>query len=283
MPLNGLIYKCTNIKNNKTYIGLTTRAFEIRKKEHLNDCKKTYSKYFQNALTKNGINNFVWEIIDTSSDLDELCQKEKYWIKFYKSNIRKYGYNLTDGGQNGSPNITTRRKISKKMVGEKNVNFKNVPENVKQAMILLAKNFSLTEIKQKVFDEFNYVLSESKIAKIFKEKNIDYTEADYRTYWKQIRIQRKINKEQIIQERLDGASISQLEKKYNVSRQTVNKYLENLENKTFVTLPQKMYNKNKQEIIDMYKNGESIRSIALKYNFNIMTLFNKLKKDGIHK
>lgn len=91
-----IIYKAINSKNNKVYIGLTTQSLDKRITEH------TYSKdssYFHRAITKYGIDNFLWEVIDESATtLDELKKKEQYYIKFYNSHSTKNGYNMTWGG-----------------------------------------------------------------------------------------------------------------------------------------------------------------------------------------
>ena len=58
-----LIYKATNIINNKSYIGLTTRTLQERKLEHLRHTK-TENTYFHRAINEYGKDNFLWEIID---------------------------------------------------------------------------------------------------------------------------------------------------------------------------------------------------------------------------
>lgn len=96
-----IIYKATNIINNKIYIGATKHTLESRKNGHL---KQAFSKtkrkgYFQRAILKYGIENFKWEVIDTSDNYQELMIKENYWVKFYNS-FGKDGYNSCEGGGN---------------------------------------------------------------------------------------------------------------------------------------------------------------------------------------
>ena len=59
------------------------------------------TNYFHNAIHKYGKENFSFEEIDSATDCSELDDKERYWIAYYKSNIREYGYNLDSGGQSG--------------------------------------------------------------------------------------------------------------------------------------------------------------------------------------
>jgi len=91
---NGIVYMFTNIINDKKYIGITTKILEERYKNHIWNIND--GGYFHNAIKKYGIENFTLEIIDKACSVNELKEKEKYWIKFY--NTRKQGYNLTDGG-----------------------------------------------------------------------------------------------------------------------------------------------------------------------------------------
>ncbi len=97
-----LIYKITNILNNKCYIGQTVKTGEERWKEHKahafgshpNDQNKTLYK----AIRKYGIENFTFEVIqDNIETFQQLDKAEIYWIDYYNSFIK--GYNETFGGQ----------------------------------------------------------------------------------------------------------------------------------------------------------------------------------------
>ena len=96
-----LIYKITNIKNSKIYIGKTTKSLEHRFKIHKSYALKGKGgcPALQNAMIKYGIDNFTIEQIDTTTTEHELNDKEKYWIAYYNSTDRTIGYNLTDGGE----------------------------------------------------------------------------------------------------------------------------------------------------------------------------------------
>lgn len=115
-----LIYKITNLINNKIYIGLTARTIEERWKQHVNQSKKK-NYYIARTIRKYGKENFKIEQIDKAYSIKELKSKEKYWIAKYQSNNRNIGYNLTDGGEKAQPNdelilsvIETRQKNSSK-------------------------------------------------------------------------------------------------------------------------------------------------------------------------
>jgi len=65
-----ILYKTTNLINNKTYIG-------IHQTNDLNDGYLGSGIAFKKALKKYGKENFFREIIETCSSFDELLEKEK--------------------------------------------------------------------------------------------------------------------------------------------------------------------------------------------------------------
>ncbi len=103
----GYIYKITNLINQKSYIGLTTKTPEIRYKEHIraafNSNDKSYNELLKKAIRKYGIENFIVEEIDKADNEKELKEKEIYWIQYYNTyylNKNSNGYNMTLGGDN---------------------------------------------------------------------------------------------------------------------------------------------------------------------------------------
>ena len=93
-----IIYKSTNKINNKIYVGQTTISLEKRIKNHIRESKKNTNRPFLNSLKKYGIDNFLFEIIDSANNLEELNDKEIYWINKLNS-LCPNGYNITGGGQ----------------------------------------------------------------------------------------------------------------------------------------------------------------------------------------
>ena len=90
-----IVYKITNLKNNKVYIGQTIRTLEERFNRHKNDAlNNIIDTHFARALRYCGVDNFKAEIIDTAETQEELTQKEQYWIRYYNS--IEDGYNETD-------------------------------------------------------------------------------------------------------------------------------------------------------------------------------------------
>lgn len=83
--------------SNKYYIGVTSRQPEDRWRNGFG----YYSQPFYNAIMKYGWDNIYHEVIAENLTEDEAFNFEKVLIKKIKSNNRKYGYNITSGGDKG--------------------------------------------------------------------------------------------------------------------------------------------------------------------------------------
>lgn len=108
-----IIYKATNIVNSKVYIGQTTNTLEYRKRQHFSETKSKKKKntYFHNAIAKYGADSFVFITIDTATSISQLNLKEEFWIEFYRSNNKEYGYNLDSGGKNCKKSNSTKELL----------------------------------------------------------------------------------------------------------------------------------------------------------------------------
>lgn len=115
------IYLITNLIDGKVYVGKTQRVkgFKRRFSEHiyeLNNNLKKSNLHFQNAWNKYGEDNFEFSVleivekINNNSTLSLMINNlEKYWIKFYNSNNKNNGYNLTEGGDGQLGVIATEK------------------------------------------------------------------------------------------------------------------------------------------------------------------------------
>jgi len=116
-----IIYKATNLVNNKIYIGQTICGLEKRKSQHERAAKYGYcTTIFDYAINKYGKENFKWEIIDTAETIEELNEKEFYYIQKENSMDKKIGYNLKAGGKNSYLSDCVKQKIGDAQRGEKN-------------------------------------------------------------------------------------------------------------------------------------------------------------------
>ena len=94
--------------NGKKYIGITSMKFNKR-------CNAGYKNnvYFTNAIKKYGWNNIQHIILYENLTKEEAEEKEIELIAYYKSNQRKYGYNIANGGHVHCVSDETKEKISK--------------------------------------------------------------------------------------------------------------------------------------------------------------------------
>lgn len=157
-----IIYKITNQKNGKVYIGQTIKTLQARFNRHKTDAlNNVIDTHFARAIRYYGIENFIPEVIDTAESQEELTQKEQYWIHYYNS--IEEGYNETDatlksGGntyQSKTPEemAIIKQKLSNSKKGEKNPNATGVK----------CKNVNSNE-------EYHFG-SQSEMQAFFKEKN----------------------------------------------------------------------------------------------------------------
>lgn len=100
----GIIYKITNTKNGKIYIGQTIRTLAERFTCHCKPCSasKKNGMPIAKAIQKYGKDCFVIEEIDTAKTKEELNKKEIAYISSFESYKRNIGYNISSGGSNGN-------------------------------------------------------------------------------------------------------------------------------------------------------------------------------------
>lgn len=159
----GVVYKATNLINNKIYIGQTTVTLSRRMSEHFQIKKK---KGFSKAIEKYGKENFIFEEIYTAFDREELNRSEEYFIYLYDSTNNKKGYNLiasaTYNSNGYKHSLEAKEKISKAL--KKRV-YKPTSEETRRKQSEAKKGKKPNRI---------YVISEEtkiKISKTLKEKH----------------------------------------------------------------------------------------------------------------
>ena len=128
------IYKITNLKNQKVYIGQTTKTIEERfcKHYHSRNEKRAYNLPIRIAMRefeKEDFNISILHVVESRIESDLL---EKQEIDNYSSTNCEFGYNVSSGAIGGDTltnhsNLSEiKKKISDKCKGGLNVNAKAV-------------------------------------------------------------------------------------------------------------------------------------------------------------
>lgn len=117
----GSIYCVTHIATGRVYVGQTIEADPWdRWINHISFASRGGQTYFCSAIRKYGRDAFIFSVIDKCpvSDLNDL--EAKYVAKFM-SNIKGFGFNMSDGGDGGrnSLSMEVRAKISQTKTGVK--------------------------------------------------------------------------------------------------------------------------------------------------------------------
>lgn len=93
-----LIYKITNLVNNKIYIGFTKQSLKRRWAKHRFESRRQieYLSSLYSSIRKYGDGNFKIEEIDRvfSKKVSDALERETFWIKETKSHMKDIGYNM---------------------------------------------------------------------------------------------------------------------------------------------------------------------------------------------
>lgn len=97
-----IVYKITNKKNGKSYIGKTEYSLEHRWNRHLSSARNGSKFRFHSAIRKYGEDCWDLSVIETYLTENEnfINEKESHFIKLFESDTKK-GYNATSGGTGG--------------------------------------------------------------------------------------------------------------------------------------------------------------------------------------
>lgn len=113
------IYGIKNKVNNYIYIGKTGMNFGDRWDSHraLLRSNKHFNKHLQRAWNKYGEESFEFIVVE-DCDVDELNDKERYYIQLYRD--QNLSYNFADGGEGGSFLGKHLSDETKRKIGDKN-------------------------------------------------------------------------------------------------------------------------------------------------------------------
>ena len=181
------IYIIKNHVNCKVYIGQTKVNIETRWKEHVRHSKYG-AQIINRAMKKYGVDNFYIQLLE-QCDIYNVDQKEIEYIKLYNSTDKKYGYNISLGGETPK--------------------FKRPQYNIKKAIQYYKDGKSLDFIS-KSLNISRYILRQDLIKMGFEIRN---------RYFYNIKF-KNITKKQIFEALELKLSLRKAAKKYNVPYST---------------------------------------------------------------
>jgi len=148
-----IIYKTTNLINGKFYVGKDAN----NRNYYLGS-----GSILDRAIKKYGRENFKKEILEECNSLEELSEKEIFWIKELNATDETIGYNIAEGGLGGDtftndPNKEIRREI----IRENSIGRKH-SEETKKKLSNLKKGIKFSEEhKQKLKELHKGMLGKS--------------------------------------------------------------------------------------------------------------------------
>ena len=151
--MNSGIYKITNKINNKVYVGSSINLRD-REYKHFWMLKKNIhdNLFLQNSFNRNGIENFIFEVIDYC-DVHSLVERENHHITKYKSNDSEYGYNLATVNEFRRNNFNNEVKLK--------LSLYNLKKNGNISSFKLTEiTTNKTSVFDNLFDASRYLINE---------------------------------------------------------------------------------------------------------------------------
>lgn len=113
--MNHKVYIHRNKINGKMYVGITK-----------NDVTKRWNaghgyfrnKHFSDAIKKYGWDNFEHFVVLQNVDRETACYYERKLIAKYKTQDKRFGYNITDGGEHFVHTEESKRLMSERRKGK---------------------------------------------------------------------------------------------------------------------------------------------------------------------
>jgi group I intron endonuclease len=257
MSNKSYVYKITNKVNNKIYIGKSNDP-KLRWKKHLYTVKygdkKCGFQYIHAAIRKHGVDNFIFEVIEIC-DLEEVAlEKEVYWVKYYQSNNREIGYNLTDGGEGVSG-----RKYSDEEKLQKSIYMTNYYAN----HIHPSTGRTLTEKHKKIISKSNKGRVQStEVKQKISAANSGIGNGQYGKKY-------SIKERQQLSKSISEAKRNSPPTPHVVSLETIEKLKIAVREKS----SQKLSDNQKDQIITLYNSGNFLkRDLANKFSVEVKTI-----------
>lgn len=134
------IYKITNTKNSRIYIGSAVNI-EQRWRAHKSYLNRNIhaNPKLQASWNKYGQENFKFEVIHECLK-DDLLIYEQYWIDFFKANNYTLGFNILAKAANRAGHKASAETRAKMSASQKE-RFKDPAQKIARNLVLIGNNF----------------------------------------------------------------------------------------------------------------------------------------------
>lgn len=219
------IYKIINTKNNKIYIGQTSKHINERLDMHIKCANRKVNRYLYDSMNHHGIENFKIELIETVECKKSADLREKYWIKTLDT-LKPNGYNMTIGGGGGNTTIGYTDEQKKELYSRQaksRTGKKRSPEYCKKlGDIHRGKIISITQRVQ-ISDTLKQKYASGEIVAKLPEPKF----GEEHSQWV------KIDKDDLYQMICHGYTMSAISEKYDCSQPTLSKRIQLYFNKKY--------------------------------------------------
>lgn len=151
------IYKITNIKNGKIYIGQASNIWDRIRGGYLYALPKNkcHNKPLQRAWNKDGGENFCIEIIEFC-DIEKLNEREQYWIDITQCFNNKIGYNIASiAGSNLGVKQSEETKKKKSIISSGRKGWSHTKESKKLLSEIKSIPILQFNLEGKIIKEWN--------------------------------------------------------------------------------------------------------------------------------
>jgi group I intron endonuclease len=104
------IYTIKNLVNGKMYVGQTIQSNpKMRWYAHCDMMRKGKKSYLYDSMRKHGLENFLWQVVDTASSIEHLNELETAWA----NTLKKQGIVLYNNRETGNNKRHSQESIEK--------------------------------------------------------------------------------------------------------------------------------------------------------------------------
>lgn len=187
MTKYGRIYIIRNTVNDKVYVGQTHVSIKLRFQNHLSAARRGLDYVIGKAIRKYGEDKFYVELLEECL-VEELNEREQYWISFFNATDNRFGYNISIGGNV----VRTTKELDEEKV-----------------LSMFHLGIGSYEIAKQLH------VHPYRTAEVLKKHHIKYG----------IDKQRVSNEETIVQAYLLGQGTMDISKQFNINKSTVRRVL----------------------------------------------------------